>query len=1002
MSKINRHPVRRTAAGVLAGALALSGAVAAATPAFAGPGFALERVAGDNRYETSAAIAAQFGATSGAILASGETGRSVDALSANFLAGVQGVPVLLTQRDRVPASVMARLNALTGAKNVTIVGGTVAVSAAVETSLRSMGFTVTRLGGVDRYATSEAIITAGRASASPIGLVASGTSFPDALAGGPLSYKGKHPVFLTSGGGLPQDTIDAMVAAGTRQVIILGGTAAVPASVEAALAARNITVVTRLGGAGRSETSRIIADYLINSAGFTNTTFNVASGVPRGEGVDALSGAALSGKENRALLVTDNVTSAAPVVAFATARAATLNAVGDIFGGPAAVATALEVAIETAGQAAGQFQTLNVTPTEAATLQLADETSTNTAAVRNADNRTYTVSGLTAGTRYRVTLVNAASIQGTGTNRTFLSSAIAGSTTAFGVDVGADIADIVSVNGATPTNNGVALDAAARTATAVPVAGSITFEIDGTAPGTVVPAVYIDGGQGGTATTGGADVRLETSATAAGGFAAATETFGLGGPTTYINPAAASGNFGTFAGGAATAVQSVSKASNQYDSGNVTFTYDANDIFRVGGVPATLDEFEARLSSGDTVSASYSATAGAVSTFELSDTNPAAPATVSAQAGGGANSNDISVTVSVTADVDAVVIQRAPVTGTGNEDEATTGSVGTFATVATVTPTAAQLTAGSVVFIDENVAVGSYRYRAAVVNDGQQSPFTADTANEASTAPAADTTSPQATATTRTTDAGLAGILDAGDVFTVRTNEALATPAAGSVIRIQDADGTIVNLVVGTNATAAVNAAALPATPAGPNAGAAAGTVLTVTVTGAPTVVAAGTTADLQYNNATITNTSGVNDVAGNRFDIAAGDRVIDAAAAPVAPTALTAAGTTAETGTPNDTFEAGEAFTITFSRALNPTGVGSTSTTLTFTDTDGTTGTITCAADCVLTSGDTVLTIPNGGLPTGTGGTAGFQGPLSVSATTNLRSADNGTAVSVPFPITV
>jgi putative cell wall-binding protein len=167
---------------------------------------------------------------------------------------------------------MARLNALTGARNVTIVGGTVAVSAAVETQLRGMGFNVTRLGGSDRYATSEEIITAGRAQANPIGLVASGLSFPDALAGAPLSYKGKHPVFLTAGATIPQDTIDAMVAAGTRQVIILGGTAAVPASVEAALVARGITVVTRLGGAGRSETSRIIADYLINNQGFTNTT----------------------------------------------------------------------------------------------------------------------------------------------------------------------------------------------------------------------------------------------------------------------------------------------------------------------------------------------------------------------------------------------------------------------------------------------------------------------------------------------------------------------------------------------------------------------------------------------------------------------------------------------------------------------------------------------------------------------------------------------------------
>ena len=76
MSKINRHPVRRTAAGVLAGALALSGAVATALPANAAPGFGLERIAGEGRYETSAAIARAFvaantGAVTNVIVASG-------------------------------------------------------------------------------------------------------------------------------------------------------------------------------------------------------------------------------------------------------------------------------------------------------------------------------------------------------------------------------------------------------------------------------------------------------------------------------------------------------------------------------------------------------------------------------------------------------------------------------------------------------------------------------------------------------------------------------------------------------------------------------------------------------------------------------------------------------------------------------------------------------------------------------------------------------------------
>jgi putative cell wall-binding protein len=140
----------------------LSGVIAASAPANALPSFGLDRIAGENRYETSARIATAFGPTTTAILASGEEGRTVDALSANFLAGVREAPVLLTTRNRVPAPIRAVLNTLTGARNVIIIGGEVAVSAAVETELRTAGFTVTRLGGVDRFATSEAVITEGR------------------------------------------------------------------------------------------------------------------------------------------------------------------------------------------------------------------------------------------------------------------------------------------------------------------------------------------------------------------------------------------------------------------------------------------------------------------------------------------------------------------------------------------------------------------------------------------------------------------------------------------------------------------------------------------------------------------------------------------------------------------------------------------------------------------------------------------------------------------------
>jgi putative cell wall-binding protein len=59
-------------------------------------GFHLTRIAGADRYETSALIADQFvkdaGSVSTVVLASGEPGHDVDALGAAFLAGALHAP----------------------------------------------------------------------------------------------------------------------------------------------------------------------------------------------------------------------------------------------------------------------------------------------------------------------------------------------------------------------------------------------------------------------------------------------------------------------------------------------------------------------------------------------------------------------------------------------------------------------------------------------------------------------------------------------------------------------------------------------------------------------------------------------------------------------------------------------------------------------------------------------------------------------------------------------
>ncbi len=114
-----------------------------------------------------------------------------------------------------------------------------------------------------------------------------------------------------------------------------------------------------------------------------------------------------------------------------------------------------------------------------------------------------------------------------------------------------------------------------------------------------------------------------------------------------------------------------------------------------------------------------------------------------------------------------------------------------------MTPTAAQLASGVVTYVDNDVPVGTYRYRAALVVDGQTGAFREDATNESSETPAADTVAPLAIDTVSATNAGLPGDLGAGDVFRIVFNENIGTPSATATLRLDDADTTVADLVNG-------------------------------------------------------------------------------------------------------------------------------------------------------------------------------------------------------------
>lgn len=231
---------------------------------------------------------------------------------------------------------------------------------------------------------------------------------------------------------------------------------------------------------------------------------------------------------------------------------------------------------------------------------------------------------------------------------------------------------------------------------------------------------------------------------------------------------------------------------------------------------------------------------------------------------------------------DAVVIQRAPVTGGGTDDNAN-GTVGTYATVATVEiDDDEDTTASTFTWTDENVAAGVYRYRAAGVIDGDTGAFTADAGNEASTNPGADTTGPVVDYSALVQDGSFPGDVNTGDQLRFIFDEAITVQNGDAIRLLEGADGTQAGteerytLTNGGNTTFALNTA--PVVIGGQSYPA--NTILTVTA-GAITPDATVTGGDNTLSvPAYVLNQSGLTDTAGNQWDVAGSDRAVNADAA--------------------------------------------------------------------------------------------------------------------------
>ncbi|GAA1172275.1 hypothetical protein GCM10009584_11510 [Ornithinimicrobium humiphilum] len=216
---------------ILGGSGAISPAV---EQRLAGYAPVVERIAGTDRYATSAAVAAEYDSADVVFLAAGTA--FADALSATAPAGVEQAPVLLTRPDHLPASVRGELDRLRP-QTVVVVGGELAVSEQVAAAAGAYGADVVRISGADRYATSAAVAAEFFPTPTDHALLANGLNFPDALASGPVAAHYQSPVLLTRPGGLPASVLGAVVDLRAQEITIAGGYGAVSGAVQEQLEA---------------------------------------------------------------------------------------------------------------------------------------------------------------------------------------------------------------------------------------------------------------------------------------------------------------------------------------------------------------------------------------------------------------------------------------------------------------------------------------------------------------------------------------------------------------------------------------------------------------------------------------------------------------------------------------------------------------------------------------------------------------------------------------------
>ncbi|WP_434400490.1 cell wall-binding repeat-containing protein [Planococcus sp. 11815] len=249
-----------------------------------------DRISGASRYDTAVEVSKKGWSTSGkAVIATG--GDFPDALSAAPLAAYQNAPLLLTKTDSLPQAVKDELKRLK-VTEVTLIGGQGAISPMVEMELKDLKIKTTRISGKNRYETSVNIAKQMKTSTQAV--VATGSTFADALSIAPVAGSQKMPILLTKPNGLPAEVKAHFAAKAYSKTFIVGGKGAVSDST-----AKEVKNPVRLSGASRYETNSAVITHFKGSFGGQYMYLSTGANYP-----DALAGSVLAAKTKAPLVLT--------------------------------------------------------------------------------------------------------------------------------------------------------------------------------------------------------------------------------------------------------------------------------------------------------------------------------------------------------------------------------------------------------------------------------------------------------------------------------------------------------------------------------------------------------------------------------------------------------------------------------------------------------------------------------------------------------------------------